>query len=337
MVAVHLYRGVYRLEQALPVDSGEDEAGIVEALRALRGGAYADGGERMAYGGEEGGLLGKCARVGDDRRGVHLQAVIVVEAEGFVLNDPLVEFETALLEALAAAGMAAVENRHVVLLRYGVDGVEEAQEVLLGVDVLLAVGREEDILPFLQAEALVDVAGFDVGEVLVQHLGHRRTADVGALLGKAAVGEVSAGVLGVADVYIGDDVYDAAVGLLGETLVLAAVARLHMEDWYMEALGGDGAETGVCVAEDEKGVGLCGHHQLVGAVDDVAYGGAEVITHGVHIDLRGGELQVAEEDAVEVVVVVLAGMGEDYVEVLSAFIYHGGQTDYLRPGAYYYQ
>lgn len=53
VVAVHRYGGVYRLEQALPVDAGEDEAGIVEAFRALRGGAYADGGERMAYGGEE--------------------------------------------------------------------------------------------------------------------------------------------------------------------------------------------------------------------------------------------------------------------------------------------
>ncbi len=54
--------------------------------------------------------------------------------------DPSVELEAALLEALAGTGMTAVENRHVVLLSHGVDGVEERLEVLLCIDILLAVG-----------------------------------------------------------------------------------------------------------------------------------------------------------------------------------------------------
>ena len=54
--------------------------------------------------------------------------------------DPSVELEAALLEAFAGTGMTAVENRHVVLLSHGVDGVEKRQEVLLCIDILLAVG-----------------------------------------------------------------------------------------------------------------------------------------------------------------------------------------------------
>ncbi len=94
----------------------------------------------MADRGEERGFLGESAGVGDDGGGVHLQAVVVVESQRFVLNNSRIEFEAGLLEALARAGVATVEDGHVVALGYGVDGVEQAQEVLLGVDVFLAVG-----------------------------------------------------------------------------------------------------------------------------------------------------------------------------------------------------
>ena len=79
--------------------------------------------------------------------------------------------------------MATVEDGHVVLLRHLVDSSEEGEEVFLGVDVFLAVGGQEDILAFLQAEALVDVADFNIGEVVVEDFRHGGSCDVGALLG----------------------------------------------------------------------------------------------------------------------------------------------------------
>ena len=229
--------------------------------------------------------------------------------------------------------MAGVENWHVVLLRHVVDGVEEREEVLLGVDVLLAVGGEEDILALLQAETLVHIARLNLGEVVVEDLRHRRARHVGALLGQAAVGEIAAGVLGVGHVDITDDVDDAAVGLLGQALVLAAVAGLHVEDGDVETLGADDAEAGVGVAKNEDAVGLGLGEEFVGTVDDVAAGGAEVVADGIHVNLRLGELQVAEENAVEIVVVVLAGVGENHVEILAALGDDGGETDYLGAGA----
>lgn len=79
--------------------------------------------------------------------------------------------------------MATVEDRHVVLFRHFVDSCEEGEEVLLGINVFLAMGRQENILAFLQTEALVDVASLDIGEVVVEDFCHGGPCDIGALLG----------------------------------------------------------------------------------------------------------------------------------------------------------
>ena len=181
--------------------------------------------------------------------------------------------------------MAVVQDRHVVLLRESVDGGEQAREVGLGVDVLLAVRREQHVLLRLQAELGEDVRGLDLAQVGAQHLRHGRSGDVGALRGAAGVLEVAAGVLGVCQVDVGDHVDDAAVGLLGQALVLAAVARLHVEDGDVQALGRDGGQAAVGVAQDQEGVGLDLDHEPVARGDDVAHGLSQVGAHGVQVDV----------------------------------------------------
>lgn len=126
--------------------------------------------------------------------------------------------------------MAGVQDWHVVFLGQGVDRGEQTREVRLGVDVLLAVGGEQHVALGLQAELREDVGGLDLLQVGTQDLRHGRAGDVGALGGAAGVLEVAARVLGVGQVDVGDHVDDAAVGLLGQALVLAAVARFHVED-----------------------------------------------------------------------------------------------------------
>ena len=225
--------------------------------------------------------------------------------------------------------MATVENGHVVLFRHLVDSSEEGEEVLLRVNVFLTVSGQENILAFLQAEALVDVAGLDIGEVVVEDLRHGGPCDIGAFLGQAAVGEVSSCVLRVGHVHVGNDIDDTAVGLLGQALVLAAVAGLHVENGDMESLCSDNAEAAVGVAKDQYAVGLGLGEELVGAIDDVAAGSAKVVTDSIHIDLGLCELQVLEEDTVEVVIVILACVGENHVEVLAALVDNSGETDNL--------
>lgn len=81
------------LEQGLLVDTCNDEVALVDGLGTLGRGTDADGGEGVAETGKERGFLGKGSTVADDGKGIHLEAVVVVEAEGFMLNDARVELE----------------------------------------------------------------------------------------------------------------------------------------------------------------------------------------------------------------------------------------------------
>ena len=56
-----------------------------------------------------------------------------------MLDDTRIELETTGCQSVAAARMAAVENRHVVFLCQFVDGIEKAEEVLFRVDVFLTM------------------------------------------------------------------------------------------------------------------------------------------------------------------------------------------------------
>ena len=316
------------------IDACQDETSLVQSLGALRGGADAHRRERMPYAGEETALLRQSAAVADHSEGVHLQAVVVVEAQGLVLDHPLVQLEAGLLQTLFAAGMAAVQHGQVVLLRHFIDGRKEAYEVLLRVDVLLPVGGKQNVLALFQSQAGVDVAGLDFFQVLVEHFGHGAASDVGALLGQTVLHQVPPGVFGVAQVHIGNNVHDAAVGLLRQALVLAAVARLHMEDRDVQPLGADDAKAGVGVPQHQHGIGLQFRHQVVAFGDDVPHGLAQGVPHRVQVDVRVGQLQVVEEHAVEVVVIVLAGVGQEGVEILPALGDDRCQADNLRPGTH---
>ena len=174
------------------------------------------------------------------------------------------------------------------------------------------------------------VRSLDFLQVLVEHFGHWGATDVGALGSYTAGIEVTAGVLAVADVDIGDDVYDTAVGLLGQAFVPAAVAGFHVEDGDVEAFGSNDAEAAVGVAQDEDGIGLDLYHELVALVYDVAHGGAKVVTYGIEIYLWICKFKITEEYAVEVVVVVLTCVCKDTIKVLAAFVDYGCKTDDLR-------
>lgn len=333
-VLVHRDGCLDGLQQGGLVDASQDEAALLHGFWPLGRGADADSWEGMANGGEEAALLWQGAGVGDDGEGVHLQAVVVVEAQRLVLDDARVELEVRLLQALPASRMAGVEHRHVVRRRHLVDGREQGGEVLLGIDVLLTMCRQQDVPALGQMQALVDIAGFDLLQIGVQDLCHGRAGHIGPLFGQAALGQIAAGVLGVGHVHVGDDVNKAAVRLLGQAFVLAAVARFHMENRDMQALGTDHGQAAVGVAQYEDGIGLDGCHELIGTSDDIAHSGAEVRSHCIQIDLWRSEAQVMEEYAIEVVVVVLSCMGQYHIEVRPALLDHGRQADDLRARAH---
>ena len=156
-LSLHAHGDVHGLEETLGVDARKDEARFVQGLGALGGGTDAHRREGLAHAGEEAGLLGQRAGIAYHTEGVGLQTVVIVEAQGLVADHALVQLKAALLDALAAARMAAVQYGHSVLLRHCVHGREQADEVLLGVDVLLAVGAEQDVSLLPEPQPLMDV------------------------------------------------------------------------------------------------------------------------------------------------------------------------------------
>ena len=158
-----------------------------------------------------------------------MQLVIVVEAQRLVDPDARVQLEATLLQTMLAAGMAGVQDGHIVFFCQRIDGGKQAQEVLFGVDVLLTVGGQQNVLVLLQSQTLQHIAFLDFLQIHVQHLCHGRTGLVGALLGQTRIRQVLPGEFGIAHIHVGDHIHDTAIGLLGQALVLTAVARLHVK------------------------------------------------------------------------------------------------------------
>ena len=100
-VTTKLNGSIYSLEQRLLVDTSDDKVALVDSLWTLCRGADADGWKWVAYRSEEAGFLWKGTGVGYDSEGVHLEAVVVVESERFLLVDTRIENESTGRKAIA--------------------------------------------------------------------------------------------------------------------------------------------------------------------------------------------------------------------------------------------
>lgn len=146
VVLIHLHRGFHGLEELLFFYTGQDEASLVQGFWAFGAGADADRREGMALTREETGFFREGPGVGYHGKGVHLEVVVVMKAHGLVLDDSGIQFKAGGFNALFTPGMAGVENGQVVGFGHSVDGIKERQEVLLSINVLFPMGREENIL-----------------------------------------------------------------------------------------------------------------------------------------------------------------------------------------------
>ncbi len=100
----------------------------------------------------------------------------------------------------------------------------------------------------------------------------------------------------------------------------------------MQALRGVGCEAGVRIAQDEDRVRLQVDHQRVAFRDDVADRRAQIFADYFEEVIRRPEPEVIEEDLVQFVIVILARVHEDLIEVRVALLDYGGQADDLGTG-----
>lgn len=323
-----------RLQKPCCVYAAEYKAALVQCFGTLRAGSDAYGRNGLADRGIETALLREGAAVADHAERVHLEAVVVVEAERLLNLHPGVKFESCSLEPVARARMATVEDGHVVLLGHCIYRIEKAEEIFLRIDVLLPVGRQQYVPTLFKPEPLQHVRCLYVGKVLPEDFRHRGAGDVRAFARQAAFGQIAACMFRIGQVHVRDDVHYPAVGLLRQTLVLTSVACLHVEDGDVQPLGAYHAQARVGVSQNQHCIRLCGDHQLVAGIDDVAAGGTEVVPDGVHVHFRVFQFQITEKYAVEGVVVVLSCVCKENIEVFAGLVDHGGKTDDLRSRPY---
>ena len=179
-----------------------------------------------------------------------------------MLDDTLVQLKAGSGQTVSRAGMAGIENRHIVLFRHLINRREERQEILLRVNVFLPMGGKQDIFLRFQSQLIQNIRLLDLRQILVQHLCHGTARYIHPFLGKAALMEIFSGMLGICQVHIGNDIHDPPVRLLRQALVLAAVSRFHVEDRNMQTLRRDGGQTAVGISQDQQGVRPNLGHQL---------------------------------------------------------------------------
>ena len=219
------------------------------------------------------------------------------------------------------------------------DGGEQAQEVLFRVDVLLTVGGQQNVLVLFQPQTLQHVAFLDFFQIHVQHFCHGRAGLVGALLGQAGICQILPGELGIAHIHVGDHIHDTAIGLLGQALVLAAVACLHVKQRDVQPLRRDGGQAGVGIAQHQIALRLQFGQKLIAATQNITAGHAQILTNHGHQNVRAilpegvFQLEILPEHGGEVSVPVLIVIDHAAVKIFPAALDDSCQTNNLRTGA----
>ena len=96
-----------------------------------------------------------------------MQLVVVVEAQRLIDPDTRVEFEATLFQTVLASGMTGVQDGHIVLLCQCVDSSKQAQEVLFRIDVLLTMGRQQNVLVLFQPQPFQHIAFLNLVQIHV--------------------------------------------------------------------------------------------------------------------------------------------------------------------------
>ncbi len=97
----------------------------------------------------------------------------------------------------------------------------------------------------------------------------------------------------------------------------------------MQTLGTNYTEAAICVTKNKYSIRLHLYHQLVALSNDVAHGLAQVIAHGLHIDVGIFQFQILEKHSIQIVIIILSGMRQQAVKILPALVNHCGQANDL--------
>ena len=167
---------------------------------------------------------------------------------------------------------------------------------------------------------------------MVQHLEHRAAGLDHPVRRQPFPQQVLAGDVAICQVDVCNMIDDLAVGLLRHPLIEASVSRLHVKDRDLSSLGRNCRQAAVGIAEDQERLRLRLRQHRIELDDSVADGLRGVGACGVQEMVRLADLQVGEEDLVQFIIEVLAGVDQDVIGVLVESRHHPGQAYDLGAG-----
>ena len=200
------------------------------------------------------------------------------------------------------------------------------------------MGGQQNILVLLQSQTLQHVAFLDLLQIHVQDFRHGRAGLVGAFLGQSGVRQILPGKLGIAHIHVRNYIHDAAISLLRQALILAAVAGLHVKQRNVQPLRRDGRQAGVGIAQHQIALRLQFAEQLIATSQNVTAGHTQILANHRHKNVRAifpeGVLQfeILPEHGGKVSVPVLIVVDHAAVKVFPATLDNRSQSDNLRTG-----
>ena len=168
----------------------------------------------MSHRGKERTLLRECTAITYHGKSVHLKAIVIVETKRLMPDHTRSKLKSTGRDTIATTRVTTVKYRHIVLLCHLVDGGEKRQEILLCIYILLPMSTQQDVFAFLQPQASMHIAGFNLCKILVKHLGHGRPRHVRAFPRQPAISQVTTSMFGIRHIHVRDDIYYTTVRFL---------------------------------------------------------------------------------------------------------------------------
>ena len=215
--------------------------------------------------------------------------------------------------------------------REPVEQARQRRELLRRIDVLLAMAAHHEIPLRLEPQPRQHVGTFNRRQVVLQHFPHRTARGDHPIGRKAFAQQILARDRRVRQVHVGEMIDHAPVDLLRHPLVERSIARLHVKHRNAQPLRRQRGEAAVGVAEHEQRAGPPLAQQPIHGDDHLSDRLGRGRARRVERDVGRADAELAEEDAVELVAVVLSGVDEEVVGRLIEPGDDAGQPDQLGP------
>src|SRR5258708_1627138 len=140
-------------------------------------------------------------------------------------------------------------------------------------------------------------------------------------------------MLGKRHVDIAQMVDQSAIDFLRYALVKAAVASLHVENRDLPALGRNHSEAAISIAVEKHGIGPFLLENVVNAGNHRRDRLRWRIASRLQGEIRPADIELLEEDVIQLVVEVLAGMDQDLLHMAIELGDNARKLDELGPRA----